>query len=167
MASLAFNREAITPRQLKPALLELDGISREAVEAHYKLYEGYVNKRNEILEKLAEVDLQRAHLRVDLVGRGQVHIGELGEDLVALVDVPLVELVVRLDRLARDAVQLEQRGLQLPRRDLLPVERERGQAGSFRAWGRLSITAPAAPAMPLRGRAGSAGTARPVSLNGS
>ena len=60
MASLAFNREAITPRQLKPALLELDGISREAVEAHYKLYEGYVNKRNEILEKLAEVDLAAA-----------------------------------------------------------------------------------------------------------
>ena len=54
MATLAFNREEITPRQLKPALLELDGISRETVEAHYKLYEGYVNKRNEILGKLAE-----------------------------------------------------------------------------------------------------------------
>ena len=37
MATLAFNREEITPRQLKPALLELDGISRESVEAHYKL----------------------------------------------------------------------------------------------------------------------------------
>jgi hypothetical protein len=37
LATLAFNREEITPRQLKPALLELDGISREAVEAHYKL----------------------------------------------------------------------------------------------------------------------------------
>ena len=37
MATLAFNREEIAPRQLKPALLELDGISREAVEAHYTL----------------------------------------------------------------------------------------------------------------------------------
>ena len=52
MSELAVNREEITPRQLKPALLELDGISRESVEAHYKLYEGYVNKRNEIMGKL-------------------------------------------------------------------------------------------------------------------
>ena len=52
MATLAFKFEEITPRQLKPELYELDGISRATVEAHYKLYEGYVNKRNEILEKL-------------------------------------------------------------------------------------------------------------------
>jgi Fe-Mn family superoxide dismutase len=55
--ALVYQFEAITPRELKPALLELDGISRAAVEAHYKLYEGYVNKRNEILEKLDSVDL--------------------------------------------------------------------------------------------------------------
>jgi superoxide dismutase, Fe-Mn family len=74
LATLAFNREEITPRQLKPALLELDGISREAVEAHYKLYEGYVNKRNEIIGKLGEADLAAANqvyselrgLKVDL-----------------------------------------------------------------------------------------------------
>ena len=74
MATLAFNHEEITARALKPALLELDGISRETVEAHYKLYEGYVNKRNEIMEKLAEVDLAGANqvysevraLKVDL-----------------------------------------------------------------------------------------------------
>jgi len=53
--------EAIVPRELKPALLELDGISRESVEAHYKLYEGYVNKRNEILRELDEVDLEAAN----------------------------------------------------------------------------------------------------------
>ena len=41
--------EEIRPRELKPALLELDGISRASVEAHYKLYQGYVNKRNKIL----------------------------------------------------------------------------------------------------------------------
>ena len=51
--------EEIAPRELKPALLELDGISRETVEAHYKLYEGYVNKRNEILRELDGVDLER------------------------------------------------------------------------------------------------------------
>ena len=61
MATLAYNHQEITARQLKPELLELDGISRESVEAHYKLYEGYVNKRNEILEKLGSVDLGSAN----------------------------------------------------------------------------------------------------------
>jgi len=42
---------------LKPSLFELDGISRQTIEAHYKLYGGYVAKRNEILGRLAEVDL--------------------------------------------------------------------------------------------------------------
>jgi superoxide dismutase, Fe-Mn family len=59
--ALAFKFEQITPRELKPALLELDGISRESIEAHYKLYEGYVNKRNEILTKLDGVDLASAN----------------------------------------------------------------------------------------------------------
>jgi Fe-Mn family superoxide dismutase len=74
LATLAFNREEITPRPLKHALLELDGISRETVEAHYKLYEGYVNKRNEIMGRLGELDLASANqvyselraLKVDL-----------------------------------------------------------------------------------------------------
>jgi Fe-Mn family superoxide dismutase len=61
VATLAFNHEEITARQLKPELLELDGISRESVEAHYKLYQGYVNRRNEILEKLGSVDLSAAN----------------------------------------------------------------------------------------------------------
>jgi Fe-Mn family superoxide dismutase len=59
--ALVFQFEEITPRELKPALLELDGISRASVEAHYKLYEGYVNKRNEILKKLDGVDLTAAN----------------------------------------------------------------------------------------------------------
>lgn len=66
--------EELAPRELKPALLELHGISRLSVLAHYKLYEGYVNKRNEILEKLAAADLGNANqvyselraLKVDL-----------------------------------------------------------------------------------------------------
>ena len=61
MSTLAFNHEEIVPRQLKPELLELDGISRETVEAHYRLYEGYVSKRNEILERLGSVDLGAAN----------------------------------------------------------------------------------------------------------
>jgi superoxide dismutase, Fe-Mn family len=66
--------QEITARALKPALLELDGISRTTVEAHYRLYQGYVNKRNEILGKLGSVDLAGANqvysdlraLKVDL-----------------------------------------------------------------------------------------------------
>jgi Fe-Mn family superoxide dismutase len=72
--SLVFQYEQIAPRALKPALLELDGISRAAVEAHYKLYEGYVAKRNEILGLLGSADTDSANqvysdvraLKVDL-----------------------------------------------------------------------------------------------------
>jgi Fe-Mn family superoxide dismutase len=59
--SIVFEFEEIAPQALKPALLELDGISRAAVEAHYKLYQGYVAKRNEILGRLAEVDATKAN----------------------------------------------------------------------------------------------------------
>ena len=66
--------EEIKPRELKPALLSLDGISRASVEAHYRLYQGYVGKRNEILGRLAAADLGAANqvysdvraLKVDL-----------------------------------------------------------------------------------------------------
>src|ERR1700747_2414283 len=72
--SLVFQFEEIAPRELRPEVYELDGISRAWVEAHYKLYQGYVNKRNEILGKLAGVDLSSANqvyseiraLKVDL-----------------------------------------------------------------------------------------------------
>lgn len=36
--------------------LDLTGISRETMTAHYKLYQGYVNKANEIEKKLAELN---------------------------------------------------------------------------------------------------------------
>ena len=66
--------DEITARPLKPSLLELEGISRITIEAHYRLYQGYVAKRNEILAKLATVDLATANqvysdvraLKVDL-----------------------------------------------------------------------------------------------------
>jgi Fe-Mn family superoxide dismutase len=59
--TLAYNHEEIAARELRSALLELEGISRETVEAHHKLYQGYVAKRNEILGKLAGVDLGSAN----------------------------------------------------------------------------------------------------------
>ena len=74
MSTLAFKFEEIAPRELRAEAYELDGISRASIEAHYKLYQGYVNKRNEILGKLAGVDLASANqvyseiraLKVDL-----------------------------------------------------------------------------------------------------
>ncbi len=36
--------------------IELAGISKKAMEEHYKLYQGYVNKANEIHDKLAALD---------------------------------------------------------------------------------------------------------------
>ena len=94
MATLAQNHEEIAARELKPELLEMDGISRASVEAHYKLYQGYVAKRNEILVKLAEVDLSTANqvysdvraLKIDLtfaiggVKNHEVYFEHLGGD---------------------------------------------------------------------------------------
>ncbi|HZT54507.1 MAG TPA: hypothetical protein VE995_09005, partial [Gaiellaceae bacterium] len=61
MSTLVHGFEEIAPRPLRPEVYELDGISRASVEAHYRLYEGYVAKRNEILRRLAEVDLAAAN----------------------------------------------------------------------------------------------------------
>ncbi|HJU47050.1 MAG TPA: Fe-Mn family superoxide dismutase [Gaiellaceae bacterium] len=66
--------EEIQARPLKPALLALDGISRASVEAHHRLYQGYVAKRNEILAALESADRSAANqvysevraLKVDL-----------------------------------------------------------------------------------------------------
>jgi Fe-Mn family superoxide dismutase len=66
--------EEISARPLDPRLLQLSGISRASVEAHHRLYQGYVAKRNELLGLLGDVDLDRANqvssdvraLKVDL-----------------------------------------------------------------------------------------------------
>ena len=58
--TLVYNCRAATARELKPALMTLDGISRETIEAHYAVYQGYVNKRNEILGELAGAALSGA-----------------------------------------------------------------------------------------------------------
>jgi Fe-Mn family superoxide dismutase len=94
MATLAYNAEEIGARALDPRLLELDGISRQTIEAHYKLYQGYVAKRNEILTRLAEVDMSTANqvysdiraLKVDLsfavggVKNHEIYFAHLGGD---------------------------------------------------------------------------------------
>lgn len=38
------------------SIKELNGISKQTMESHYKLYEGYVKKTNEIMEKLADLE---------------------------------------------------------------------------------------------------------------
>lgn len=56
------------------SIKELDGISKRTMEEHYELYKGYVNKYNEIMQKLGSVDLKSANqvysdlrsLKVDL-----------------------------------------------------------------------------------------------------
>jgi len=66
--------EEISAKPLEPRLLQLSGISRASMEAHHRLYQGYVAKRNEILAALADVDLEQANqvyssvraLKVDL-----------------------------------------------------------------------------------------------------
>jgi Fe-Mn family superoxide dismutase len=59
--SLASPHVEIAARELRPELFELEGISRQTVEAHNRLYQGYVAKRNEILGRLAGVDLAAAN----------------------------------------------------------------------------------------------------------
>jgi Fe-Mn family superoxide dismutase len=106
--TLAFQFEEITPRELKPELLELDGISRASVEAHYKLYQGYVNKRNEILTMLDGVDLSSANqvysdlraLKVDLtfaiggIKNHEIYFEHLGGDGGAPTG-PVAQLIER------------------------------------------------------------------------
>ena len=52
------------PKQFSPSIFTMKGISKKAVEEHMKLYQGYVNKYNEINEKLlklTEEDLTKAN----------------------------------------------------------------------------------------------------------
>src|SRR4051812_36700515 len=91
---LVFEFEEIAARPLRDELLRLDGISRAAVEAHYRLYQGYVGKRNEILGRLADVDASAANqvfsdlraLKVDLtfaiggIKNHEIYFDHLGGD---------------------------------------------------------------------------------------
>jgi superoxide dismutase, Fe-Mn family len=86
--------DEISARPLKPSVLELDGISRITTEAHHRLYQGYVAKRNEILSRLGSVDRDAANqvysdiraLKVDLsfalggIKNHEVYFEHLGGD---------------------------------------------------------------------------------------
>ena len=48
--------DEIKPRQFPAFDRDLDGISRQTMEDHYKLYEGYVKKTNECRKRLNEFD---------------------------------------------------------------------------------------------------------------
>lgn len=74
------------------SIKELNGISERTMTEHYKLYEGYVKKCNEITEKLKTVDLESANqtfsdirsLKVDLtfaiggIKNHELYFGHLG-----------------------------------------------------------------------------------------
>jgi len=51
----------LSPMQMPERLLHLDGISAKTVQEHWKLYEGYVKKANEILTRLQTVDRTKAN----------------------------------------------------------------------------------------------------------
>lgn len=51
----------LAAKPLRPSVLSMDGISRHMIEEHYKLYQGYVNKVNEIMKKLGSVDRSTAN----------------------------------------------------------------------------------------------------------
>lgn len=49
------------PKPLKPPLLEMPGFSKKQIEEHYQLYLGYVNKTNEVRQKLETADRSTAN----------------------------------------------------------------------------------------------------------
>ncbi len=53
--------DQITAKPLKDSLFQMDGISRNQIEQHYTLYQGYVNKVNEIRGKLESADRAAAN----------------------------------------------------------------------------------------------------------
>lgn len=51
----------VTAKPLDSALFAMDGISKRQIEEHYTLYQGYVNKTNEVRGKLETVDRSKAN----------------------------------------------------------------------------------------------------------
>lgn len=51
----------VVAKPLAPALFQMDGISKRQIEEHYTLYQGYVNKTNEIRSKLETADKSKAN----------------------------------------------------------------------------------------------------------
>jgi superoxide dismutase, Fe-Mn family len=53
--------DKVEAKQFKSFSVELDGISKRTMDEHYVLYQGYVNKTNEIRGKLEGIDLSSAN----------------------------------------------------------------------------------------------------------
>ncbi len=82
----------IEAKKLDTIMKDLDGISARTMTEHYKLYQGYVNKYNEVMGKLATADRASANqtfsdlrsLKVDLtfaiggVKNHELYFGHLG-----------------------------------------------------------------------------------------
>jgi superoxide dismutase, Fe-Mn family len=51
----------VTAKPLPPELFQMDGISKRQIEEHYTLYQGYVNKTNEIRSRLETADKSKAN----------------------------------------------------------------------------------------------------------
>lgn len=49
------NIKPLVAKQFSPSLYQLKGISKKTIEEHLKLYQGYVNKYNEINQKLSSL----------------------------------------------------------------------------------------------------------------
>lgn len=57
----ALGAQPLAAKPLPPKLSKTTGISQTTHEEHYKLYQGYIKKTNEIMEKLKTVDLASAN----------------------------------------------------------------------------------------------------------
>ena len=51
----------VTAKTFASISAKLDGISTKTMEEHYKLYQGYINKYNEVMEKLDAADKSKAN----------------------------------------------------------------------------------------------------------
>lgn len=51
----------LVAKPYKAGMMEMQGISAKTMEEHYKLYQGYINKTNEIRTKLETADLKTAN----------------------------------------------------------------------------------------------------------
>ncbi|MCX7881059.1 MAG: Fe-Mn family superoxide dismutase [Patescibacteria group bacterium] len=60
----------LEPKKFSEKIFQMKGISKKAVEEHLKLYQGYVNKYNEIQEKLSQLtddDYSKANQTYSLI----------------------------------------------------------------------------------------------------
>lgn len=120
--------ETIAPKPLKPAVAQgMQGLSRRQIEEHYTLYQGYVNKVNEIRQKLETADRAAANQTYSDIRALKVELS------FALNGVKLHELY--FDNLGGQGSKATGRALQLIERDFGTYEK---WEADFRASGILA-----------------------------